>query len=181
MLHKMDDKQWALMLEVHQTAPFRLIRAAAPYFRDAGKEEIETKGKAEDRCIINISSTSGLHGNVGQINYSAAKAGVLGMTKTIAKEWGSFGVRCNSVAFGLIDTRLTRSKESGETIEVAGKKIAIGIPTKGNGGREGLGRTIPLGRAGQPEEAAGSVVLLCSPYATYVSGHCLEVTGGMGI
>lgn len=182
MIHKMDDKQWDLMLTVHQTAPFRIVRAAAPYFRDAAKEEMDTKGKADDRCIINISSTSGLHGNVGQINYSTAKMGVLGMTKTIAKEWGGFGVRCNAVAFGLIETRLTRSKEAGESIEIEGKKIAVGIPGKTGTGlnrdREALGRAIPLARPGQPDEAAGAVVMLCSPYSSYVSGHCLEVTGG---
>jgi len=198
MLHKMEDKQWDLMLAVHQTAPFRLIRAVAPYFRDAGKEETQVNGTPDDRCIINISSTSGLHGNVGQLNYSTAKAGVIGMTKTVAKEWGVFGVRCNAIAFGLIDTRLTRSKEKGETIEIEGKKIAIGIPsqnpppnTKDKDNKEKkenpaqtratLSRTIPLARAGQPDEAASAIVMLCSPLASYVSGHCLEVTGGLGI
>ena len=161
MIHKTDDKQWELMLTVHQTAPFRLIRAAAPYFRDAGRDEIKAKGKAEDRCIINISSTSGLHGNAGQINYSTAKAGVIGMTKTICKEWGSFGIRSNAVAFGFIDTRLTRPKENGETIEVNGEKVAIGIPTKGaTGSRDAIARAIPLGRTARAEEAAGGIVLV---------------------
>jgi len=181
MAHKIDDKQWDMMLLVHQTAPFRLIREAAPYMRDAGKEEIQTKGKPADRCIINISSTSGLHGNVGQVNYATAKAGVLGMTKTMCKEWGQFGVRSNAVAFGLIDTRLTRAKEIGETIEIEGKKVAIGIPKAQPATAAQLGRGIPLARAGQPEEAAGGIVLLCSPLATYISGHCLELTGGAGI
>jgi len=179
MAHKIDDKQWEMMLLVHQTAPFRLIRAAAPYMRDAGKEELDSKGKPADRCIINISSTSGLHGNIGQINYATAKAGVLGMTKTLCKEWGPFGVRSNAVAFGLIDTRLTRAKDIGETIEIEGKKVALGIPKAPN--QQANFRAIPLQRGGQPEEAAGGIVLLCSPFATYISGHCLEVTGGVGI
>jgi len=187
MAHKMDDKQWEIMLLVHQTAPFRLIRAAAPYMRDAGKDEIQAKGKPADRCIINISSTSGTHGNTGQINYSTAKAGVIGMTKTLCKEWGPFGVRCNTIAFGFIDTRLTRPKENGETIEVDGKKVALGIPrgpgaaAGGSSGTSPAVRMIPLQRAGQPEEAAGSIVLLCSPLASYISGQCLEVTGGSAI
>lgn len=183
LIHKMTDKQWELMLKVHNTAPFRLIRAAAPYMRDASKEERDKNGKSESRCVINISSTSGLHGNAGQINYSTAKSGVLGMTKTIAKEWGPFGVRCNSVAFGMIDTRLTRSKETGESITVAGQKVALGIPAKGGIGLNAntIPLVVPLGRAGSAEEAAGSIALLCSPLASYITGHCLEVTGGMGI
>jgi 3-oxoacyl-[acyl-carrier protein] reductase len=79
VIHKITDKQWDTMLAVHNTAPFRLVRQAAPYFRVKDGEK---------RVIINISSTSGTHGNAGQANYALAKAGVLGLTKTIAKEWG---------------------------------------------------------------------------------------------
>jgi len=178
ILHKMTDKQWDAMLLVHNTAPFRLVRAAAPHMRDRAKEEIEKTGQAEPRCIINISSTSGLHGNVGQANYATAKAGVIGFTKTIAKEWGLFGIRCNAVAFGMIETRLTAAKEAGAFIEVDGKKVALGVPEDQKKGRDIL---IPLRRAGKPEEAGAAIVMLASPLSSYITGHCLEVTGGAGI
>ena len=176
MLHKMSDKQFAAMLEVHNTAPFRMIRAAAPYMRDAAKAEKAEGKPAEQRCIVNVSSTAGINGNVGQINYSTAKSGIVGMTKTVAKEWGSFGVRCNAVAFGLIDTRLTQDQESGERIAVEGEEVQLGIP----GHMKGMiTMLIPLGRAGTPEEAAGGILLLASPLAAYITGHTLVVTGGL--
>ncbi|MBI3119011.1 MAG: SDR family oxidoreductase [Candidatus Hydrogenedentes bacterium] len=178
MLHKMTDHQWQAMLEVHATAPFRLIRAAAPYMRDAAKDEQAFGRKREPRCVINISSTSGLHGHIGQANYSTAKLGIVGLTKTVAKEWGAFGVRCNAVAFGYIDTRLTQSKEANESIDVEGEQVALGIPSQL---RDMIQLMIPLGRAGTVEEAAGALLLLASPYAAYINGHVLEVTGGMGI
>jgi len=179
VIHKMTDAQWDAMYLVHCTAPFRLIREASPYLRDAAKAEVDQGKKPENRCIINISSTSGLHGNFGQANYSNAKMGIIGLTKTIAKEWGAFGVRCNAIAFGYIDTRLTRPKEKGEFIEVDGKKVALGIP----GQQTGANRydAIPLKRAGTAEDAAGGILLLASPFSSYITGHCLEVTGGHGI
>eukprot|EP00004_Rigifila_ramosa_P015083 TRINITY_DN3484_c0_g1_i4.p1 TRINITY_DN3484_c0_g1~~TRINITY_DN3484_c0_g1_i4.p1 ORF type:complete len:151 (-),score=36.48 TRINITY_DN3484_c0_g1_i4:95-547(-) len=149
--------------------------------RDAGKQEIADSGAAQPRSIVNISSTSGLHGNIGQANYAAAKAAVLGLTKTIAKEWGSFGVRCNAVAFGLINTRMTRSRDDGEAVVVNGQKIAQGMPGKGAAENRQAHAAIPLNRAGAPEDAAGAVLMLCSPLASYVTGHCLECTGGAGI
>lgn len=178
MLHKMTDKQWDAMLAIHNTAPFRLVRAAAPYMRDAAKAEQAAGNPPAPRCIINVSSTSGLHGNIGQLNYATAKMGLVGFTKTVAKEWGAFGVRCNAVAFGYIETRLTQAKESGETIAVDGEEIALGVP----GHMHDMVRMlIPLGRTGTVEEAAGGILLLASPYAGYINGHTLEVTGGMGI
>lgn len=178
MLHKMSDEQWQAVLDIHATAPFRMIRAAAPYMREAAKAEKEAGGPMEPRCIVNVSSTSGLHGNVGQINYATGKMGIVGLTKTVAKEWGTFGVRCNAVAFGFIDTRMTQSKEKGETLTVGDQEIAIGIP---NHLRQMAPMMIPLGRPGTPEEAAGGIVLLASPLAAYITGHTLEVTGGSGI
>jgi 3-oxoacyl-[acyl-carrier protein] reductase len=176
MLHKMTDKQFQAMLEVHNVAPFRMIRAAAPYMRDAAKAEKAAGQPPEPRCIINVSSTSGLNGNVGQINYSTAKSGILGMTKTVAKEWGAFGIRCNSVAFGFIETRLTQDQESGEKMEIQGEQVQLGVP----GHMKGMiTMLIPLGRPGSPEEAAGAILLLASPFASYISGHCLAVTGGL--
>lgn len=178
MLHKMTDKQWDAMLAVHNTAPFRLVRAAAPYMRDAAKQE-EAEGRAPaPRCIINVSSTSGLHGNVGQLNYATAKMGLVGFTKTVAKEWGPFNIRCNAVAFGYIETRLTQAKESGEAMIVDGEEIRLGVP----GHMHDLVKMmIPMGRTGTVEEAAGGILLLASPWAAYINGHTLEVTGGMGI
>lgn len=178
VIHKLTDEMWDAMIEVHANAVFRLIRAAAPYMREAAKQEMGAGNTPEPRCIINISSTSGLHGNAGQASYALAKSGIVGLTKTVAKEWGQFGIRCNAVAFGMIDTRLTQAKEKGETIEVDGKEVQLGIPENMRGMVKML---IPLGRTGTPEEAAGGIVLMASPLAAYVSGHTLEVTGGMGI
>ena len=178
MLHKMSDKQWEAMLAVHNTAPFRLVRAAAPYMREAAKQEQAAGQCATGRCIINVSSTSGLHGNVGQLNYATAKMGMVGFTKTVAKEWGAFGIRCNAVAFGYIETRLTQAKESGETIAVNGEEIPLGVPAHMH---DMVKMLIPLGRTGTVEEAAGGILLLASPFAGYINGHTLEVTGGMGI
>jgi len=180
VIHKMSDKQWDAMIAVHNTAPFRLIRAAAPIMRDTSKEEMDQGKTPENRCIINISSTSGLHGNFGQANYSTAKMGVLGLTKTVAKEWGAFGIRCNAIAFGWIETRLTTNKDKGEFIEVDGKKIALGIP-KDSQTQTMIQNSVPLRRAGRPDEAAASILLLAQPHASYITGHCLEVTGGAGI
>jgi 3-oxoacyl-[acyl-carrier protein] reductase len=178
MMHKMSDKQWEAMLAVHNTAPFRLVRAASPYMRDAAREEQVAGKDPAARCIINVSSTSGLHGNIGQLNYATAKMGMVGFTKTVAKEWGAFGIRCNAVAFGYIETRLTQAKESGETIAVDGEEIPLGVPGHMH---DMVKMMIPLGRTGTVDEAAGGILLLASPYAGFITGHTLEVTGGMGI
>ncbi len=179
MVHTMTDEQWLAVMEVHTLAPFRLIRAAAPYLREPGKRALAAgRSVTENRVIVNVSSTSGLHGNVGQANYATAKMGVVGLTKTVAKEWGRFGVRCNAVAFGFIDTRMTRPKADGETATVGGREVVQGIP---DAIREAGMTANPLGRPGTAAEAAGGVVLMASPLAGYVTGHTLEVTGGAGI
>ena len=179
MLHTMTDAQWQAVMEIHTFAPFRMIRAAAPYLREPAKRELEAgQPFSRNRVIVNVSSTSGLHGNVGQANYATAKMGVVGLTKTVAKEWGRFGVRCNAVAFGFIDTRMTRPKEDGETVEVDGHAVVQGIPEAARGRAFTAN---PLGRPGTDEEAAGGIVLMASPLAGYVTGHTLEVTGGAGI
>jgi 3-oxoacyl-[acyl-carrier protein] reductase len=179
MLHTTPDDTWDVIMKIHVRAPFRLIRQAAPYFRLKPEQR-------ENRSIINVSSTSGLHGNVGQANYAAAKSAVIGFTKTIAKEWGPFGVRANTVAFGLIHTRLTAAKEAGVVMEIDGKKVALGVP----GAKAPTDPTavtgesypfIPLRRGAVPDEAAAAMLFLASPLASYVSGHCLQVTGGAGI
>jgi 3-oxoacyl-[acyl-carrier protein] reductase len=179
MVHKMSDEQWQAILDIHVTAPFRMIRAIAPYMREPAKAEIEQFGAPQEpRVIINISSTSGLHGNIGQANYATGKLGIVGLTKTIAKEWGPLGIRCNAVAFGFIDTRLTRPKEERESIQIGERSVALGIP---NDVRAISSVRSPLERPGSPEEAAGGIVLMASPWASYITGHTLEVTGGAGI
>jgi len=173
VIQNMTDEQWYAMLEVHLTAPFRIIRAATPYMREVAKKEIE-EGKSVHRKIINISSTSGVAGNAGQVNYSAGKMGIVGVTKTMAKEWGRFNINVNAVAYGFIETRLTQAKEKQESIEREGKQVALGIP---EAMRQMSAKFIPLGRGGTPEEAAGPVLFLASPLSDYVSGAVILVTG----
>ncbi len=178
VIHKMTDEQWHAILDCHVGAPFRIIRATVPYMRDVAKQEMASGAKPSPRCIINVSSTSGLHGNAGQINYATAKMGVVGLTKTVAKEWGQFNIRCNAVAYGSIETRLTQAKQEGEKTKVGDREVSMGVPQHMI---DMLPMVVPLGRAGTPDEAAGGIVMLASPYAAYVTGHTLEVTGGMGI
>lgn len=174
--HKMSDEQWQAMLDVHLTAPFRIIRAASEYLRETAKREKENGGRASARKIVNISSTTGTRGNAGQANYAAGKAGVVGLTKTLAKEWGQFNIQVNAVAFGFIETRLTKAKESGEHVTRESADIALGIP---QANRDIAFRMIPMGRGGTPEEGAGAVLFFASPLSDYVSGQVLEVTGGL--
>jgi 3-oxoacyl-[acyl-carrier protein] reductase len=174
-VHKMSDEHFQAMLDIHTIVPFRVIRAAAPYLREPAKKERE-EGVEVFRKIVNISSTSGTFGNAGQANYSAGKAAVVGLTKTVAKEWGQFKVNVNAVAFGFIDTRLTQAKVDGNTMEKDGEKIQLGIPEQM---RQMASMMIPLGRPATPEEAAGGVFFLCSPWSNYVHGQTLHVTGGV--
>ncbi|OJD19444.1 hypothetical protein AJ78_00618 [Emergomyces pasteurianus Ep9510] len=176
VIHKLSDKQWEAMIAVHATAPFRLVQAAAPYFR--------VKDGA-DRVVVNISSTSGIHGNAGQANYAVGKAGMVGLTKTIAKEWGpQFGVRANTIAFGLVLTRLTAAKEAGAFITTPdGEKVALGIPSAQLATRVGDDEKnkypdIPLRRGATPTEAARSILAVVSPLLSYVNGQTIMVTGG---
>src|SRR5262249_15017328 len=148
-IHKMTDAQWQTIIDVHLTAPFRIIRAAAPLLREAAKREIEERGAASPRKVVNVSSISGTRGNFGQANYAAAKAGIVGLTKSLAREWGRYNIQVNCAAFGFIDTRLTRQKEGGETIERRGAQIGLGIPA---GLREVSLNQIPMGRVGTVHE-----------------------------
>jgi 3-oxoacyl-[acyl-carrier protein] reductase len=173
-IHKMSDDWFQRMLDIHLIVPFRVIRAAAPHLREPAKKERE-EGREVFRKIVNVSSISGTMGNAGQANYSAGKAGVVGLTKTLAKEWGQFKVNVNAVAFGYIETRLTATKDDANTMEIGGEKVQLGIPDQLRGMAPML---IPLGRPGTPEEAAGGVFFLCSPWANYVHGQTLNITGG---
>jgi 3-oxoacyl-[acyl-carrier protein] reductase len=173
-IHKMSDDWFQKMLDIHVIVPFRVIRAAAPHLREPAKKERE-EGKEVFRKIVNVSSISGTMGNAGQANYSSGKSAVVGLTKTLAKEWGQFKVNVNAVAFGYIETRLTASKEEANTMEIDGEKVQLGIPDQLRGMASML---IPLGRPGTPEEAAGGVFFLCSPWGNYVHGQVLNITGG---
>ena len=177
VIHKMADDQFQAMIDVHVTAPFRILRAAAEPFRIFAKQEA-ADGKEVFRKVVNISSTSGTGGNAGQVNYSAAKAGIVGVTKTLAKEWGRYKVNVNCVAFGYIQTRLTVPL-SGEaaTIEIEGQEIKVGVQPQAI---QAMSMMIPLGRGGLPEEAAGAVFMFCIPESNYVSGQTIVCGGGLG-
>ena len=173
-IHKMSDEWFQRMLDIHSIVPFRMCRAVAPYMREPAKQEREA-GEEVFRKVVNVTSISGTMGNAGQANYSSGKAAVVGLTKTLAKEWGQFKINVNAVAFGYIETRLTASKEESNTMEIGGEKIQLGIPDQLRGMAAML---IPLGRPGTPQEAAGGVFFLCSPWSNYVSGQVLNITGG---
>jgi 3-oxoacyl-[acyl-carrier protein] reductase len=174
--HKMSDEQFQAMLDIHTIVPFRVARALAPSWREAAKAE-RNEGQEVFRKIVNVSSTSGMMGNAGQVNYSAAKMGVVGLTKTLAKEWGQFKINVNAVAFGFVETRLTQAKEQGEEMTTpTGEKVELGIPEQM---RAMASAIIPMGRPATPEEASGPVLFLSSPLANYVHGQVLNVTGGM--
>jgi 3-oxoacyl-[acyl-carrier protein] reductase len=174
VVHKMTDEQFQAMLDIHTIVPFRVIRALAPHWREVAKAE-RNDGREVFRKIVNVTSISGTMGNAGQANYSAAKAGVTGLTKTIAKEWGQFKVNVNAVAFGFVETRLTAAKEEAGSIEREGETIALGIPEQQ---RAMASMIIPVGRPARPDEAAGPVLFLASELADYVHGQILNVTGG---
>jgi len=175
VIQKMTDEQWYAMIDVHLTAPFRILRAAQPVIRKLLKAE-EDAGQRTVRKVVNVSSIAGLFGNAGQINYAAGKAGIVGMTQTLAKEWGRLNTTVNCVAFGLIKTRLTDGAAGKSTANIEGREIKVGVNAELLATME---RTIPLGRAGTPQEAAGAVYLLCIPESDYVSGQTLMCTGGI--
>jgi len=174
-IHKMSDDWWDKMVAIHATVPFKVLRAAAPHLREPAKKEKE-EGVEVFRKIVNVSSISGTMGNAGQANYSAGKNAVVGLTKTLAKEWGQFKINVNAVAFGFVDTRLTQAKAEDNTMEVDGEKVQLGIPEQM---RAMASMMIPLGRPATPEEAAGGVFFLCSPWSNYVHGQVLNVSGGV--
>jgi len=178
MVHKMAEEQWDKILDIHLKAPYRIIKAAYPYFCNAAKEELEKEGQAVARKIVNISSVAGVGGNLGQANYSSAKAGIVGLTKTMSKEWARYNVQANCVAFGFIDTRLTQDKEKGIEVDTGKEKVAVGVPAKQ---RDIFIKMIPMARPGTPEEAASAILFFASPLSNYVSGQLLICGGGFSM
>jgi len=175
-IQKMTDQQFQAMLDVHLVAPFRILRAAAEPIRVMAKSEAEA-GQEVFRKIVNISSIAGLYGNAGQASYSAAKAALIGLTRTLCKEWGRYKVNVNCVAFGLIRTRLTQPIEATQaTIDIDGRSIKVGVQPHLLSTFEKL---IPVGRSGTPEEAADAVYLFCSPESNYISGQVIVCGGGL--
>ncbi|HEY5290715.1 MAG TPA: SDR family NAD(P)-dependent oxidoreductase [Burkholderiales bacterium] len=175
VIQKMTDEQWYAMLDVHATAPFRILRAASDFIRNAAKKE-KDEGRGVNRKVVNISSIAGMYGNAGQMGYSAGKAAIIGMTKTMAKEWGRYRVNVNCVAFGLIQTRMTQPVGSGAAVAKIGEReVKMGIQPEFI---EFMNRMIPLGRGGTPEEAAGAVYLMCIPESDYISGEVVLASGG---
>jgi 3-oxoacyl-[acyl-carrier protein] reductase len=176
MIQKMSDEQWDAIIDCHLKAPFQILRAAQPYFREASKAEAE-RGEEVFRKVINISSIGGTQGNVGQANYASAKAGVVGLTKTLAKEWGRMKVNVNCVAYAAIETRLTEAVEQKKTVVIEGHTVPIGVPPELKAQAAAL---IPMGRMGTAEEGAGAVYMFCIPESNYVTGQTLICGGGRG-
>jgi 3-oxoacyl-[acyl-carrier protein] reductase len=175
VIQKTSDEQFQAMLEIHLLVPFRILRAASAYLRETAKREIAA-GKRVMRKVVNITSIAATDGNAGQAGYAAGKAGVIGLTKTLAKEWGRYNVNVNTVGFGLIETRLVQPLTSGQSeIEMRGHKIQIGVQQSM---LDSIKKDCPLGRLGTPEEAAGAVLFFCSPLSDYVTGEVLMCSGG---
>jgi 3-oxoacyl-[acyl-carrier protein] reductase len=176
VIQKTSDEQFQAMLDIHLVTPFRILRAASAHIRSAAKAEIAA-GQRVMRKVVNITSIAGTDGHAGQVAYSTAKAGVLGLTRTMAREWGRYNVNVNAVGFGLIQTRLVQPATPADaTLERRGSQIRLGVPPDS---LAALKQEIPLGRLGTPEEAADAVLFFCSPLSDYVTGELLICGGGL--
>jgi 3-oxoacyl-[acyl-carrier protein] reductase len=174
-IHKITDEQFQAMLDIHTVVPFRILRAAAPYLREPAKAERDA-GEENFRKVVNVSSLSGMMGNAGQVAYAAGKAGVIGITRALAKEWGPLRINVNAAAFGFIDTRLTAPVGTVGEVQAGSQKIQLGIPEQARTMAEAF---ISLGRRATPDEAARGIYFLCSPLSDYVHGQVLGVSGGL--
>jgi 3-oxoacyl-[acyl-carrier protein] reductase len=175
VIQKLTDEQWYAMLDVHATAPFRILRAAAEPLRQLVKQE-KDQGRVVARKVVNVTSIAGLYGNAGQVAYAAGKAALIGVTRTLAKEWGRYNVNVNAVAFGYIRTRMTQPVGAEAAVARVGEReVRMGVQPEMLAFME---KAIPLGRGGTPEEAAGAVYLFCIPESDYVSGQVLLASGG---
>lgn len=163
MLHRMTDEQWDAVLAVNLTAAFHLCRAAYPLMR-ADREG----GPDHHRKVVNITSINGIYGTVANGNYSAAKAGLIGLTKTLAREWGRQRINVNAVAPGYIaGTRLTAAREDGDLTGIPPEVI------------DRIEATIPIGRGGTPADVAGCVAFLAGADSDYLTGQVIELHGGL--
>jgi 3-oxoacyl-[acyl-carrier protein] reductase len=177
VIQKMTDEQWDTILDLHLGAPFRILRAAQPVLSRYAKAE-RAEGIETFRKVVNVSSMAATRGNAGQANYSSAKAAILGLTRTLAKEWGRYRVNVNAVAFGLIETRLSAPLSDGTVIDVGEQHVKVGISDEL---ASAASTAIPLGRPGTPVEAAGAIYLLCTPESNYVTGQTIECSGGVAL
>jgi 3-oxoacyl-[acyl-carrier protein] reductase len=175
VIQKTTDEQFQAMLDINVVAPFRILRAASAFIRDAAKREI-AEGRPIMRKVVNITSIAGTDGNAGQAGYSSGKAAVVGLTRTMAKEWGRYNVNVNCVGFGLIETRLTQPLGEDAKIDVKGRQIAVGVSS---GVLESVKTVSALGRTGTVQEAANAVLFFCSPLSDYVTGEVLICSGGL--
>lgn len=174
-IQKHSDEQWQAMIDVHATAPFRILRAAAGYFREAARDEV-SRGSPICRKVVNVSSVSGLYGEATQAGYSAGKAALLGLTKTLAKEWGRYNITVNAVACGYIETRLTQPYEKTPgKIRIKNQEFEVGLHQQSVGV---FREKSALNRSGTVDDAAGAVYLLCIPESDFVTGHTLVCSGG---
>jgi 3-oxoacyl-[acyl-carrier protein] reductase len=170
MAHLMTDEWWDLVIDVNLKGTFNCIRSAARFMRDVAKREMEDNGTpAYHRKIVNFFSTAAIRGNPGQINYTAAKMGNVGITRTVAQEWGRYWINVNAVAPGFTNTRLTAPKQKGDE---------LGVPEEQ---RQAMLARIPLGRFGEPEDIANAVLFFSSPLSDFITGQTINVSGGMQI
>lgn len=174
-IHRVSDEHFQAMLDIHTVVPFRILRAAAPYLREPAKAE-QANGEEVFRKVVNVSSLSGVMGNAGQVSYAAAKAGMIGLTKALAKEWGPLKINVNAVAFGAVETRLTAVAGTVDDAQIGDRTVRFGVPEKA---RTMMAAATLLGRAAQPEEAAAGIYFLCSPQSNFVHGQVLAVSGGL--
>jgi 3-oxoacyl-[acyl-carrier protein] reductase len=195
-IHSMTDDQFQAMLDIHLVVPFRLARATAPVFRDAATAD-DDAGVTAHRKTVMVSSMAGAWGLVGAGNYAAAKAGMLGLVRTLAQEWGRYRVNVNAVAFGVVQTRFGLPQSDNEVIVTGGRTIHVGMAAK-QAERMGVSidpdappsdaetyaarpvptQIVPLGRTGTVRDAAESIFWLCSPLSDYVTGQVIAVNGG---
>jgi 3-oxoacyl-[acyl-carrier protein] reductase len=174
-IQEMSDEQFDAMIDLHLKAPWQILRAASKIIQTKSEEEA-AGGQEIIRKVVNISSLAGTRGAPGQTNYASAKAGIVGLTRALAKEWGPYKVTVNAVAFGYIETRLTEATDDRNEIDIEGRKIGMGFP---KAIVDVVRKSIPMGRGGTPAEAAGAAVMFCLPETDFVSGQILEVTGGL--
>jgi len=172
-LHNHSDEQWDAMLDIHVTAPFRILRAYGRWLRATH----QAGAVMPCRKVVNVSSVSGLFGAATQVGYSAGKAALVGLTRTLAKEWGRYNVTVNAVAFGHIATRLTQEYDAEPPrIDVAGRSYRVGLSHDQVAQQIAL---TPLHRTGTPEDAANAIYLFCQSESDFVTGEILVASGGL--